>query len=242
MDVLNGKVQGTSKLAGSMPNLSYIGVPIKPATPDLTSQVAQVLDFKPQAIMFSGQGADCWNLVAGLTRAGWTPDEIPLVMSGSCIDFDKMKEAGDAAKGVTFVGAGGTLLNDPATIASEYGKFEASTYQTKAKQYGLAADQINKGFATQGFGSMLLLWQLATQYQGGQITSDDITKAFGQTDGVHSFGSTPLSCATAMAPYVAVCNSQVAASTWDGSALQTVVPLFSGVDLVAGTPIKSGPS
>ena len=42
--------------------------------PDVTPQVTQVLDFEPDVIIFSAQGADCWNLVDGLGRLGWTPD------------------------------------------------------------------------------------------------------------------------------------------------------------------------
>ena len=64
-------------------------MPIKPATPDVTPQVTEVLDFDPDVIIFSAQGADCWNLVDGLGRLGWTPEEIPLVLSGACIDFER---------------------------------------------------------------------------------------------------------------------------------------------------------
>ena len=42
-------------------------------------------------------------------RLGWTPDKIPLVLSGACIDFDAMKAAGDLAKGIYFVGSSGAV-------------------------------------------------------------------------------------------------------------------------------------
>ena len=72
----------TPSWPGRIPDLEHIGVPIKPATPDVTPQVTQVLDFDPDVILFSAQGADCWNLVDGLGRAGWTPEQIPLIMTG----------------------------------------------------------------------------------------------------------------------------------------------------------------
>ncbi len=59
--------------------------------------------------------------------------------------------------------------------------------------------------------------------------------------GDHLFGSTPLSCSTAPVPYVAVCNSQVSATQWDGEKLVPVRDRFTGLDLVAGTELKPGP-
>jgi branched-chain amino acid transport system substrate-binding protein len=243
MDVLNGKVKGSSSAAGSIPDLTYLGVPIKPATPDVTPEVTQILDFKPDAMMFSAQGADCWNFVNGLGRLGWKPDAIPLVMSGSCIDFAAMKAAGDLAKGVYFVGSSGSLLNDPKTITDPLDKFEAITYQTKGKQYGLDATNLTKGFATQGFTGLMSLWELSSQIvvKGDQLTPESLEKAYAATDNQHTFGSSPLSCSKAPTPYVAVCNSVVSATKWDGTQLVPVVPRFSGIDLVAGTVIKPGP-
>jgi len=236
-------VKGTSSEAGSIPDLTYLGVPIKPATPDVTPEVTQILDFKPDAMIFSAQGADCWNFVDGLGRLGWTPDSIPLVLSSACIDFDAMKAAGDLAKGIYFVGSSGALLNDPSTIENARDKFEAEIYQTKAPEYGMPADQLNKGFAAQGFTGLMSLWELSSQIvvSGSELTGDAIATAYADTTDQHLFGSTPLSCSTAPTPYVAVCNAQVSATKWDGTKLVTVKDRFSGIDLVAGTEIKPGP-
>ena len=57
----------------------------------------------------------------------------------------------------------------------------------------------------------------------------------------HIYGSMPLRCADAPAPYVAVCNAKVALLQWDGEALVEVVPVFSGIDLIAGTELQPGP-
>ena len=82
LDVINGTTPGDSVRAGEKPDLTYIGVPIAPATPDATPQATEVLDFDPDVIIFSAQGADCWNLVDALGRLGWTPEDTPLVLSG----------------------------------------------------------------------------------------------------------------------------------------------------------------
>jgi branched-chain amino acid transport system substrate-binding protein len=243
LDVLNGKVKGSSKEAGSIPDLTYLGVPIKPATPDLTAQVTTILDYKPDVIAFSGQGADCWNLVSAMGRLGWTPTATPLVLSGSCIDYDAMKAAGDLAKGVYFIGTAGGLLSDPTKATNVRAKFEAKNYQTKPAQYGLAADQLNKGFATQGWVAMLSIWEMSSELtvKGTEVTGDNLAAAYKDTTDQHLYASTPLACAKAPAPYIAVCNSDASVSQWNGSELVPVVDRFSAIDLVAGTPLKPGP-
>ena len=117
----------------------------------MTPQVTQVLDFDPDVIVFSAQGADCWNLVDGLGRAGWTSDTIPLIFTGSCIDFEKMKAAGDLAKGIYFVGAAGASLTDPASITDPRFKLEATNYAEKAAELGMPAADITKGFGASGW-------------------------------------------------------------------------------------------
>ena len=244
INVLNGTEAGDAERAGSMPNLTTIGVPIKPATPDVTPQVTEVLDFEPDAIIFSAQGADCWNFVDGLGRSGWTPDQIPLVLSGACIDFEAMRAAGDLANGIYFVGAASSVLNDPATIENPRDQFEAEIYQGKSVEYGLPEEELTKGFATQGWGGMLTLWQLASTIvtDGGELTQEAMEEAIASTENTHAFGSTPISCSTAPAPYVSVCNGLVTATQWDGEQLVPVRPRFTGVDLIAGTELRPGPS
>ena len=110
LDVLNGTTPGDAERAGSMPDLTHIGVPIAPATPDATPQATEVLDFDPSVIIFSAQGADCWNFVDALGRLGWTPQDIPLVLSGSCTDFTAMEAAGDLADGIYITGSVNGLL------------------------------------------------------------------------------------------------------------------------------------
>jgi branched-chain amino acid transport system substrate-binding protein len=243
INVINGSVPGDAERAGSLPDLTTIGVPIKPATPDITPQVTEVLGFEPDAMIFSAQGADCWNFVAGLGRLGWTPDSIPLVLSGACIDFEAMAAAGDLAEGIYFVGAASAVTQDPATVENPRDAFEAEIYQSKGGEYGLPESEIFKGFATQGFGGMLTIWETASKIvvAGDELTSESFDTAIAATDNAHSFGSTPISCSAAPAPYVAVCNSLVNATQWDGEALVPVRERFNGVDLIAGTELMPGP-
>ena len=243
MDVLSGKVKGSSPLAGSIPDLQYVGVPVKPSTPDMTPQATQVLDFKPDAIIYSAQGADCWNFDAALGRLGWTPDAVPLVLSTACLDFDAMKAAGDLAKGIYFVGSSGTILNDPATLEDPFAKFEATTYQSKPLEYGMPQTELTKGYGAAGWNGMMSMWERGGDVvrNGDTITSESLAAAYKNTDNAHLFGSTPLSCAKAPTPYVAICNSTTSVTQWDGTKLNTIITPFSGLDLVAGTEIKAGP-
>jgi branched-chain amino acid transport system substrate-binding protein len=243
LDVIKGVVPGDSDRAGENPDLEHIGVPIKPATPDVTPQVTEVLNFEPDAIIFSAQGADCWNLVDGLGRLGWTPDDIPLVLSGACVDFEAMRAAGELAEGIYFVTAGGANTNDLDTIENPRQRFEAEIFQTKPIEYGMSEADLYKGFGSNGFSSMLGIWGLASRVvqAGDELTPESFAAYVGATENDHLYGSTPLSCATAPPPYVAVCNSISSVMQWDGENLVPVRENFSGADLIAGTELKPGP-
>ena len=243
LDVLRGEVEGESDRAGSLPDLEHIGVPIVPATPDVTPQVSEVLGFDPDVIIFSAQGADCWNFVDGLGRLGWSAEETPLVLSSACIDFEAMEAAGDLAEGIYFVGSAGYLTNDPATIDDERNRFEAELYQEKSTEYGLADDQRFKGFAIAGWNAMMSIWNMSSELtrEGEELTPEGLAAAYAATEDRHMFGSTPISCATAPEPYTAVCNSMVVANVWDGDSLESVGEPFTGIGLVAGTEIMTSP-
>ena len=242
MDVINGTEPGDAELAGSNPDLTYLGVALAPATPDATPQASEVLDFAPDAIMFSGQGADCWNLVDAMGRLGWTPAETPLVLSGSCTDFAAMEAAGDLIDGIYITGSVNGVLGDLATLEGQQ-LDNATVYQTKGAEYGMSEDDIFKGFATQGFSAIMNIWE-AAQRVDGDVTGQSISDMLAATDGSEpSFGGPPLNCAAAPAPYIAVCSSDIAIDRWDATAKTAVnvIPSLSGLDLVAGTALRPGP-
>jgi branched-chain amino acid transport system substrate-binding protein len=239
LDVLNGTTPGDAERAGSLPDMTHIGVPIAPATPDATPQATEVLDFDPSVIIFSAQGSDCWNFVDALGRLGWSQDEIPLVLSGSCTDFTAMEAAGDLADGIYITGSVGSVLSPPEDLEGT-DRENAETYQTKAVEYGLSEDDLNKGFATQGFSAIMNIWEQA-QLIDGDVTGAAIADAFAATDGsMPTFGGPPLNCAGAPAPYIAVCSSEIAMTQWNAEtkSIDLVIPSFSGLDLVAGTELR----
>ena len=239
LDVLAGNEPGDAERAGSKPDLTYVGVPIAPATPDVTPQATEVLDADPDVIIFSAQGADCWNFVDALGRLGWTPDQIPLVLSGACVDFDAMRAAGELAEGIYFVPSPNSLLSP--LDQQEPGKNldDATVYQEKGAEYGMPESEIFKGFATQGYSAVMNIWDVS---QGlDEVTGAAIEEAFAATDGsAETFGGAPLNCAGAPAPYVAVCASDVAVKQWDGEKFVDIIDVLTGLDLVAGTELRPG--
>jgi branched-chain amino acid transport system substrate-binding protein len=240
LQVLNGQSQAKDNPAAlTKPNLTHIGVPILPGQADVTPQAQQVLDFKPDVIVFSAQGADCWSLVSSLGKLGWNPTKIPLVMSGACIDDVKAKEAGDLAKGIYFVGA--TPITQTASLKGLL-QDESKIYLAKSDKYG-AKDQKTKGFATQGFLGMMAIWEQANLAANGKpesLTAQAIEDAFAKTTAAHAFGSTPMRCKSAVAPYVSVCQSDVTATQWNGNGYDVKRSDFSGLYLIKGTALDFG--
>lgn len=246
LDVIKGVIPGASALAGSNPDLEHIGVPVLPAAADLTPQATEVLEFEPDAIIFSAQGSDCWNLVDAMGRLGWTPQDIPLVLSGACIDFTAMEAAGELAEGIYLTSTENSVLTPLELAAPGQHTENAEIYQTKSREYGLPDDEVNKGFAGQGFSTMITIADIADGIAagGGEVTGQSINDGFAATDGSEpAFGGSPLSCSTAPEPYVAVCSAPITITQWDGEALIPVNDgeLVSGIDLVAGTELLPGP-
>jgi branched-chain amino acid transport system substrate-binding protein len=248
LEVLAGKkLDGSDRkadgndLKGSIPTLKHIGVSVKPGQADVTPEATQVLESKPEAIIFSAQGADCWTLVSTLDKLGWKQSTTPLVLSGACIDLAKMKELGDITKGIYFVG--GVNILDPSGLEGQL-KEEATTYNAKMKQYSNDETR-TKGFATAGFTAIMQVWEIAQEASGGdptKVSGAEFSKAMGATAGHHQWASTGLDCVGGAknAPYIAVCNSTVTATQWDGTTLKTVKKNYSGLGLVKGTELDFG--
>lgn len=240
LNVIQGSVDpSTSALSGSNPDLEHIGVPILPAAADVTPQVTEILDFDPDVIIYSAQGSDCWNLVDAMGRLGWTPDETPLVLSGACIDFAAMEAAGDLAVGIYLTSTENGVLNPLDGLSGQHLE-NATTYQTKAAEYGLSQDDLFKGFAGQGFAIMMSLHEFSTRIaeSGDEVTGETLAAAYAASDGTEpSFGGSPLDCAGAPAPYVSVCSAPVTMNQWDGEKLVPALDgaLINGIDLVAGS-------
>ena len=240
LNILGGKTQGPPEAYNKVPGLVNIGVPIKPGQADMTPQITQVLDFKPDGIMFSAQGADCWTLVNTLGKLGWTPDKIPLIMSGACIDDNKALAAGDLAKGIYFLGASPQRTDNVDPLGQFEGKIMVDQ-MTKAN----SADAAAKGFGINGFSSLVnsaLLMTHASDKAGGvdKLTKENFVAYVKATTKEHIFLGTPLNCAGASAPYVAVCSPFVTVTQWDGAKYVTKKKNLDATYIVKGTPIDLG--
>ena len=200
MDLTDHRQRDGNADKGSIPDLQHIGVPIKAGQADVTPQATQVLDFKPDAIGFSAQGADCYTLIAALAKLGWTQAKTPLVMTGSCVDIQKLKEAGDVAKGIYFVGTGAATISQPGGLSVQQ-KSESDTYTTRMAKYAEGgADTAGKGFASAGFSVLMQIWEIMNEQAKGDASKIDgaaFVKLMGETSNHHQWGGTGLNCADA---------------------------------------------
>ena len=243
LDVLKGTVDGaTSPDAGTVPDLERLGVPVPPTDPDLTSVANQILEFEPDAIIFSGPATTCFPLLAALNSVGYSVEEIPFVMSTSCFDQAAAEDAGENGVGVYFVGSAGYLTRDPADLEGAQAE-EATLYQEKATEYGLDEEFLTRNFAQQGFTLVMSMVQRAAEVAAadGQVDGTTLADAFATTEEAPQFGSSPISCASAPEPYIAVCNRNVNVTQWDGTEQQPVIENYYAMDLLDGTEIRTEP-
>ena len=192
------------------------------------------------------------------SRSGWTIDganrhdirlleptieAVPLAMTAGCVDIAQLTDLGEAGAGITFVGP--VNVSDPSTLSGQL-RSEATTYQAKMAEYAEGgSDTANKGFASQGFATVMTLWEIANEQVAGDPAAADpaaFSAIMAATDGHHAYLSPGISCAdgAAAAPYVSVCSTDVTATQWDGESLVVVDPLFSGFHLIQGTELELG--
>jgi branched-chain amino acid transport system substrate-binding protein len=242
LDVLTGTVEGaTSADSGSVPDLERLGIPVPPTDPDLTSVANQILEFDPDAIIFSAPATSCFPLLAALNSVGYSVEEIPFLMSTSCFDQQAAEDAGENGVGLYFVGSAGYLTRDPADLEGAQAE-EATLYQEKATEYGLE-EFLTRNFAQQGFTLIMSMVQRAAEVAAadGQVDGTALADAFAATEDAPQFGSSPISCASAPPPYIAVCNRNVNITQWDGSEQQPVLEDYYAMDLLDGTEIRTEP-
>ncbi len=240
LNILSGKTQGPAEAYNKVPGLEHIGVAIKPGQADMTPQVTQVLDFKPDGILFSAQGADCWTLVNTLVKLGWKASETPLIMSGACIDDNKALALGDAAKGIYFLGSSPQRTD----TVDPLGKYEGGIMVDRMTKYG-NKDDAAKGFGINGFGTTVntaLFMTLTADKAGGvdKLTPANFKAFVKGTKNQHVYLGTPLNCAGAVEPYISVCSPFVQVTQWDGAKYVTKKRNVNATYIVKGTPIDFG--
>ena len=214
-----------------------------PTDPDLTSVANQILDFEPDAIIFSGPATTCFPLLAALNSVGYSVEEIPFVMTTSCFDQAAPRTPARTRVGLYFVGSGGYLTRDPADARGRSRPSEAELYQAKAAEYGLDEEFLTRNFAQQGFTLVMSMVQRAAEVAaaGGQVDGATLAEAFATTEEAPQFGSSPISCSSAPEPYIAVCNRNVNVTQWDGTEQQPVIEDYYAMDLLDGTEIRTEP-
>ncbi|MFM7093491.1 MAG: ABC transporter substrate-binding protein, partial [Actinomycetota bacterium] len=224
-------IKSTAKLKGTMPKLTYLGVPVVTGKADVSAEVAQILGFNPDIMIYSNQGSECWTWMNEMLKQGWTPKKFPVVLSGACIDLGTMAKLGDQIKGIYTLG--GLSILDPDAL-SGFAKGQAVNYRDKMAKYSKEQKLNGTGFATQGYGVVMNTWMMMELAGGAKATGTDVLKAYKATKDHVGFGSTGLNCKDAIKPYIAVCSTEVSASMWNGKALKAVKGAqdFSGLVLV----------
>jgi len=160
-------------------------------------------------------------------------------LSGSCIDTVAMGKLGAKIKGVITIG--GLSILDPDALTGEY-KVDALTYGTKIFTYSKDRKLNGTGFSTAGFGGMMFAWQMMNEATTkGVLNVKTMVSKIKSTNGHRQFGAQSSNCAKAIAPYIGVCDTEVSASIWDGTALKAdkANQGFSGLGLVGkGDPLR----
>jgi branched-chain amino acid transport system substrate-binding protein len=239
LNILAGTFDGPADVKGSVPDLKNTGVPIPPSAPDLTTQATQLLDAKPNAILYSAPAASCVSLINALAGLGWTSKAAPAVFTGACFDQQQMEELGDKADGVYFVGA-----KDPGHPEI----FETGLLKTESEQFVAAMkkyvpDVRVSGFAGTMFQDTLLLWHVLTSAAAksglDKLDHDTIISAVGATVDHHMWAASPVSCGKSVEGYKSICNTLNSVTQWDAKT-KTRKPVMDDIDgayLVAGTKL-----
>jgi branched-chain amino acid transport system substrate-binding protein len=214
---LSGKpIESSSKFKGKVPGLTYEQYPIDTGTADVGPEATKIMAYKPDVMIYSNQGSECWTMVNALIKLGWTPTSFPIVLTGACIDTPTMTKLGSSINGIITVG--GLSILDPDSLTGAY-KSDALVYGTKMFTYSKDRKLTGTGFATQGFSGIMTIWQMMSAVKG-KVTGPAVVNVLKNTNGHRAFGSTGLYCKQAFVPYTSVCASQVSASIWNGTALK----------------------
>ena len=185
LDVLAGHtlsgaaITSSAKLKGTMPRLSYLGVPVITGKADVSAEVAQILAFKPDVMIYSNQGSECWTWMNEMIKQGWNAaSSFPVVLSGACIDLVTMAKLGDKIKGIYTIG--GASILDPEALTGQL-KVEAKDYAAEMATYSSDHKLDATGFATQGFTGIMNIWAMINEAGGVKATGDDVRKGFKNT-------------------------------------------------------------
>ncbi len=235
IEVINGSLTPTPPGVTTVPGVTEKGYPIPPASPDDSSYASQILAQKPDAIIFSAQASDCFNLLNALSNLGWSAKTTPLIFSGACTSPTEIAQAGSKVDGVYFVGAAYNLL-DP-TSATGLISQEISTIDAKSKEYDPSVAMT--GLTGAMFQTVMTTWLTLENNSAASSnpTASTIEAAIQNTSNVHMFAGLPYGCAQAPKNYGSVCSTAVSVQQWNGTSFTNVGQPFSATYLVNGTPL-----
>ena len=145
------------------PTSTYLGVPIKPATPDVTPQVDRGPRLRPGRDHLLGPGRRLLEprrrpRPPRLDAAGHPAGALGRLhrLRGDARRRRPWPRACTSSARATRSSSTRRRSEDPVT------KFAAETYQAKAAEYGMPEADITKGFGALGFTSMVTLWSIAS--------------------------------------------------------------------------------
>jgi len=234
VQVISGSLTPTPAGVQLVSGLTEKGYPIPPAAPDDSGVASQILAQKPDAIIYSAQASDCFNLLNALSTAGWTAQTTPLIFSGACSDTKQIQQAGSKVNGVYFVGSAYNLL-DPSS-ATGLASQEISIIDSRAKQY--QPSQSMTGLVGAMFQTVMTTWlTLENSPAGANPDASTVNAALQGTSKVHMFAGVPWGCKDAPQNYSSVCSTAVSVLQWTGSSFKTVTQPFDASYIVAGTPL-----
>jgi len=239
LNILNGSFEGPDEVEGSVPDLEHIGVPIPPGAPDLSAQATKILDFKPDAILFSAPVSSCVSLTNALAGLGWNAQEVPAVFTGACFEERQIAELGPKADGMYFVSA--KDAGAPDSYEAGLLKDESEAYMAAMQKY--EPDAVAPGFAAVMFQDVMLLWHvLANTAADSSLDSLDaatIKEAMLGTVEHHMWAGSPVSCGKPIEGYAAICNTSNSATQWSAAAKSrtTIKDNFDGAYIIAGTKL-----
>jgi hypothetical protein len=243
VNIINGSYKPTPSGVTVMPSVTSKGFGFAAgSTGDLASLAAQVLAWKPGAVMFAAESSDCFNVLNSLEQLGYNPQKTPMIMAGSCPDTQLQKQEGSKANGIYVVGAPYNLLS--ATGLTGLPKLEVTTLLAELKKY--EPGQTTTSFETQAFQSQMSLWLVLTQAamsKGGSLTSAQAAKALGVTKDEHQFAGLPWGCASAAGPYYSICSTAVSVLKFHSKtqSYTTALAPLDTFNYVTGTKIVTGP-
>ena len=183
LDVLNGAVEGTSERAGSIPDLEHIGVPIKPATPDVTPQVTADPRLRPgrDHVLRPRAPTAGTSSTASAASAGRRSRSRSCCPVRASTSTRWRRPATSPRASTSSAAAGVAAQRSRRRSRTPRDKLEAETLPDEGRRVRPARrPDSTRASRRQGFIGMMSLWELASRIvvDGGEVTPESIQTAY----------------------------------------------------------------